>query len=187
LHEHFRDRVVALAHEVGGLAHDLGAVVGRGRAPQREAFLRGFQCFVEIGLAGVGQVRERLLGRRIEHVLALAAAAGHPLAGDVDGGCGREGPLCWSRNGGDIWWRRISIFGGWIPPSPRLCSHSKRSEMPALAGAIAKDGTPPKNVPPLTWMFCPVMKLAPGPQRKRTAAATSAGSPRRPTSTCTSA
>src|SRR5262245_46752367 len=35
-------------------------------------------------------------------------------------------------------------------------------------------------------MFCPVMKLAPGPQRKRTAAAMSEGSPRRPTSARTS-
>src|SRR5262252_1864340 len=49
-----------------------------------------------------------------------------------------------------------------------------------------KDGTYPKNIPPFTWMFCPVMKLAPGPQRKRTAAAMSEGSPRRPTSACTS-
>ena len=31
-------------------------------------------------------------------------------------------------------------------------------------------------------MFCPVMKRAPGPQRKRTAAAMSPGSPRRPIS-----
>src|SRR5262245_2468633 len=50
----------------------------------------------------------------------------------------------------------------------------------------SKDGTHPKNIPPFTWMFCPVMKLAPGPQRKRTAAAMSEGSPRRPTSACTS-
>jgi hypothetical protein len=42
LHQDFRDRVVALAHEVGGLAHDLGAVVGRRRPPQRKAFLRRF-------------------------------------------------------------------------------------------------------------------------------------------------
>src|SRR5438132_1299323 len=27
----------------------------------------------------------------------------------------------------------------------------------------------PKYAPPLTWMFCPVMKLAPGPHRKRPA------------------
>src|SRR5262249_7127075 len=35
-------------------------------------------------------------------------------------------------------------------------------------------------------MFCPVMRLAPGPQRKRTAAAMSEGSPRRPASARTS-
>ena len=37
LHHDLGDRVVALAHEVGGLAHDLGAVVGRGRAPERRS------------------------------------------------------------------------------------------------------------------------------------------------------
>jgi len=82
---------VTLAHEIGGLAHDLGAIVGRGRPPQREAFLRGFQRFVEIGLAGMGQMRQRLLGRRIEHVFALAAAAVHPLAVDVEREIGIHG------------------------------------------------------------------------------------------------
>ena len=53
LHQHLRDRVVALAHEVGGLVHDLGAVIGRRRPPQREAFLGGLQRLVEIGFAGV--------------------------------------------------------------------------------------------------------------------------------------
>ena len=55
-------------------------------------------------------------------------------------------------------------------------------------------GTPPQDCrhsnyprnPPFTCMFCPVMKPAPGPQRKRTVAAMSAGSPRRPASDCTS-
>src|SRR5215813_9883892 len=134
----------------------------------------------------MGQVRQRLLGRRIEHVLALAAVAVHPLAVDVEREIGIHGaPRC-SRGCRDSRDQGISIFRGWIHPSSRLRCHSKRSEMPALAGAIAKDGTHPKNVPPFTWMFCPVMKLASGPQRKRTAAATSAGSPRRPTSACTS-
>jgi hypothetical protein len=55
--------------------HDLAAVVGRGRAPQREALLGGFQRLVEIGLAGMRQMRQRLLGRRIDDVLALVAAA----------------------------------------------------------------------------------------------------------------
>src|SRR5215470_9930234 len=172
LHQDFRDRVVALAHEVGGLAHDLGAIVGRRRSPQRKAFFRRFERLVEIGLAGMGQVRERLLGRRIEHVLALAAAAVHPLAVDIEREIGIHGTPRWSRDCRDIRNEGISIFRGWIHPSPRLRCHSGRIH--------------PKNVPPFTWMFCPVMKLAPGPQRKRTAAAMSAGSPRRPTSARTS-
>ena len=69
----------------------LAAVVGRGRPPHREALLGGFQRLVEIGLAGVRQVRERLLGRRIDHVLALAAAAVVPLAVDVEREIGVHG------------------------------------------------------------------------------------------------
>jgi hypothetical protein len=87
---------------VGGLAHDLGAVVGRRRPPQRKAFLRGFQRLVEIGLAGMGQVRERLLGRRIEHVLALAAAAVNPLAVDIEREIGIHRAPRWSRHYRDI-------------------------------------------------------------------------------------
>ena len=55
-HHDLRDRVVALAHQVGGLVHDLAAVVGRGGAPDREALLGGLQRLVEIGLAGMRQV-----------------------------------------------------------------------------------------------------------------------------------
>src|SRR5262249_21954910 len=186
LHQDFGDRVVALAHEVGGLAHDLGAVIGRGRPPQREAFLRGFQRFVEIGLAGVGQMRQRLLGRRIKHVLALAAAAVHPLAVDIEREIGIHGAPRWSRRCRDISWRRISIFRGWIHPSSRLSVIPSEARCPAWQARQSRDGTHPKNIPPFTWMFCPVMKLAPGPQRKRTAAAMSEGSPRRPTSARTS-
>ena len=75
---------MALADQVGGLAHDFRAVVGRGRAPHREAFLGGFERLVEIRRARVRQVRQRLLGRRIDHVLAPAAVAVEPLAVDVE-------------------------------------------------------------------------------------------------------
>ena len=61
LHEHLRDRIVALAHEVGGLAHDLRAVIGRGCPPQRKALFRRFQRLVEVGLARMRQMRQRLL------------------------------------------------------------------------------------------------------------------------------
>src|SRR6185437_13911952 len=40
LHHHdLGHGVAALAHQVGGLVHDLAAVVGRGGAPEREALL----------------------------------------------------------------------------------------------------------------------------------------------------
>src|SRR6476661_9207135 len=48
------------------------------------AFLRGLERFVEIGLARMRQMRQRLLGRRVDHVLAPAAAAVHPLAVDIE-------------------------------------------------------------------------------------------------------
>src|SRR5256886_11379945 len=83
----------ALAHEVGALTHILGARVGGGRPPQRKPFLRGFQRFVEIGLAGMRQMRQRLLGRRIDDVLALAAAAVNPLAVDIEREIGIHGVL----------------------------------------------------------------------------------------------
>src|SRR5262249_19056899 len=86
----------------------------------------------------MGQVRQRLLGRRIEYVLALAAAAIHPLAVDVEREIGIHGaPRC-SRHCRDISCPRISIFQGWIHPSSRLHSHSQRSEMPGLAGATVE-------------------------------------------------
>src|SRR5262249_51575944 len=72
---------------------DLGAVIGRRSAPQRETLLGGFERGVEIGLAGVRQMGERLLGRRVEHVLALAAAAVMPLAVDVEREIGIHGFL----------------------------------------------------------------------------------------------
>jgi len=47
-----------------------------GRPPQREPFWQ-LQRLVEIGLAGVGQVRQRLFGRRIDDVSPAAAAVCH--------------------------------------------------------------------------------------------------------------
>src|SRR6516162_11716143 len=95
----------------------------------------------------MGQMRERLLGRRIEHVLALAAAAVHPLAVDVEREIGIHGAPRWSRHCRDISWRRISIFRGWIHPSSRLRSHSKRSQMPNFAAAIVERWNSPQKRP----------------------------------------
>src|SRR5262245_30157746 len=97
---------MALAHQIGGLADDLAAVVGGCRAPDREALLGRLQRLVEIGLAGMGQVRQRLLGRRVEHVLALAAAAVVPLAVDVEREIGVHGGSSYFRG-----WAGIGVEG----------------------------------------------------------------------------
>ena len=89
---------MALAHEIGGLAHDLGAVIGRGRLPDREALLGGGERGVEIGFAGMRQMRQRLAGRRIDHVLALAAFAVEPFAVDVESQLGIHRNLVVTRN-----------------------------------------------------------------------------------------
>ena len=103
-HHDLGDRVMALAHQVGGLVHDLAAVVGRGRPPDGEALLGGFQRLVEIGFAGVRQVRQRLLGRRIDDVLALAAAVLPPGAVDEKAKLAVHETLV---VGGCFLWRRI--------------------------------------------------------------------------------
>src|SRR5215831_3436691 len=80
----------------------------------------------------------------------------------------------------------LASFGAeFTPPASALSFQAKRDTCVGRRDK-SRDGTHPKNIPPFTWMFCPVMKLAPGPQRKRTAAAMSGGSPRRPTSARTS-
>jgi hypothetical protein len=78
-----RDGVGAGAEQVGGLAHDLGAVVGRDLAPRREAALGGCEGFVQIGLLGVGDLADHLLRRRVEDRDRLAGARVAPLAGYV--------------------------------------------------------------------------------------------------------
>ncbi len=47
-----RDRVGPLAQDVGGLAHDLGAVEGGHLAPGAEALVGGFERAVEVALVG---------------------------------------------------------------------------------------------------------------------------------------
>src|SRR5262249_52816675 len=103
-----------------------------------EAFLCGFQRFVEIGLAGMGQMRQRLLGRRIEHVLALAAAAVHPLAVDIEREIGIHGaPRC-SRDCRDFRDEGLASFNvEFTPPASGLSF--KRSEIPGSVGAINRE------------------------------------------------
>jgi ParB family chromosome partitioning protein len=93
LHQNLADRIIALAHQVGGLAHDFGPLIGRGRAPHGKALLRGFERMIEIGGARMRQTRKRLLGRRIDHILAGAAVAVEPLAVDIEFELGVHGNL----------------------------------------------------------------------------------------------
>ena len=83
LRHHARDLVGALAQQVGGLLDDAAAVIGGLRLPHLEAGFGGGERRVEVLGGGVGQVRERLLRRGIEHVLAATAVAVVPLAVDV--------------------------------------------------------------------------------------------------------
>ena len=117
---HLGDVVVALAHQIGGLAHDLGAVIGRGRLPHREALRGGGERGVEVGGRGMRQMRQGLAGRRIDHVFALAAFAVEPFAIDVKRELGIHGTLIATQEQSRRW---ISTFGHERPPCrtvPRL-------------------------------------------------------------------
>src|SRR5262249_30082553 len=93
-----------LTYQVGRLAQQLGAVIGRGRPPDFEALGGSGQRLIEIGRAGVGEPRQRLLGGRIDDILALAAAAILPFAADVKRKIGVHGNLT-----GNTWgWRGSS-------------------------------------------------------------------------------
>ncbi len=90
---HLGDVIATLAHQIGGLAHDLGAVIGRSRFPDRKALFGGGERGVEIGARGVRQNGKHLAGRRIDHVLGLAAFAIEPFAVDVKREIGIHGTL----------------------------------------------------------------------------------------------
>ena len=77
-----RDFIVALAHDGGGLAHDLAAIERRYRAPDLETGGRGGERFVEVGLFRVRNRADRLFGRGIEHLDGLAAVRRAPFAVD---------------------------------------------------------------------------------------------------------
>ena len=75
--------VGALAQQVGGLAHDLGALEGRGRLPGLEAALCRLERRVEV-LAGRDRMRaDRLAGRRVEDRERPAPRGAAPGAVDV--------------------------------------------------------------------------------------------------------
>src|SRR5262249_50688711 len=102
-----RDRIGALTHQVGGLAQDLGAVIGRGRAPDLEALGGRCQPLIEDSPACMWQRRGRLLGRGIDDIVALATAAILPFAADIERKIGVHGNLTrdtWIR---DRWMARV--------------------------------------------------------------------------------
>ena len=76
-HHDLGDRVETLAHQVGGLVQNLATVIGRRGPPHRKTFAGRFECRIEIGFARVRQPGQRLLRRRIEHVLAFATRGRH--------------------------------------------------------------------------------------------------------------
>jgi hypothetical protein len=91
LRQQLGDRLGALAHQAGGLAHDLAARVGGHVAPGLEALLRGFQGLVEVGLAGVRHLADLLAGGRVDDVQRLAAGGVDPFVVDQQAGVGVGG------------------------------------------------------------------------------------------------
>jgi hypothetical protein len=82
--EDLGDGVGALAQKVGGLAHHLGAVIGRHGPPGLEAALGGLQRLVEVVPARDRQLADRLGGGGVEDRQGLAGRGGAPGAGDVE-------------------------------------------------------------------------------------------------------
>ena len=82
--ERFQHREQALVplHGAADGVEDLGALVARARAPFRQRLGCRGNRGIDIGVAGVGDLRERLAGRGIAGVEALAGPGGDPLAAD---------------------------------------------------------------------------------------------------------
>jgi hypothetical protein len=76
------DVVGARAHQVGGLAHHLRAVVGRHLAPGLEALPRGREGAIEVLGAGMGDRADLLLGGGVQDGDRAAARGRAPLAVD---------------------------------------------------------------------------------------------------------
>ena len=77
-----RDLFAARAHEIRGLLENLAALHGQQRAPFAPGALRGGECAVEIGGAGMRQLPEHFFGRRIDDGLSLATLCAKPFAVD---------------------------------------------------------------------------------------------------------
>jgi hypothetical protein len=78
-----RDGIGALAQQAGGRAQALGALHGRHAAPDIEAARRGGQRVIQVFALGHGHAADALAGGGVVHRPAWPAAAGAPLAVDV--------------------------------------------------------------------------------------------------------
>ena len=133
LRQHRADGAGALAHQAGGLAHDLAAVGGRHVAPGLEALLRGLQGLVQVGLAGMGDAADFLAGRRVVDGKRAAVGGVQPLAGDEQLGVGvGHGDSCGARVEASLY--SVANPDG-PPPSgrPRHRSPAAASRSPAAA------------------------------------------------------
>ena len=83
LHGHQRgDELDALAQQVGGLPHDLRALVGADPLPRLEALGGRLERFVEVLALGEGELADGVAAGRIDDGNRAAGARGTPLAVD---------------------------------------------------------------------------------------------------------
>ena len=90
-----RNVISACAHQISGLAHQFGTIIGRDLLPDRKAFLGSGKRFIQIGLFGMGDSADHFLIGRVQHIDGLATARGAPFAIHVqlDIGVGHAGFL----------------------------------------------------------------------------------------------
>jgi len=122
------EQAQVLAQKIGGLAHDLGAVIGRGVFPDLETLGGGGKRRIEISFAGVWQMAQHFASGRIDHVLALATFAVEPFPVDEKLELGIHA--------------RTSLLPG--------------NNIGRGLALSRQRGYDPRYAPPLTWMVCPV-------------------------------
>ena len=85
LHGHQRrDKIEALAHQAGGLAHDLRALEGRNPAPGGETLRGGLEGAVQVRALGMSERADLLAGGRVHDGKGAAGSGGAPGAVDVE-------------------------------------------------------------------------------------------------------
>src|SRR4029078_6007936 len=98
LGHHFRNMVITLAQQIGAFAHTLRALVGGRCLPGCKALFGGGERGIEVAVTRMGKLRQRLAGRRIDHLLPTAALAVEPLAVDIKTKIGIHETLVVTRN-----------------------------------------------------------------------------------------